>query len=128
MVVVVGVAAGAVLMSDGDDDPVPPPTAGAEIPASPEVTAVAAEGGTSSSVRVAVDPEFSLPRSRIPKDGIPPIYDPEFVSAGDSPLEDSSYVMGVAIEGEAHAYPVSLLNGREMVNDVVGGIPLLVTW
>lgn len=47
-------------------------------------------GDTSSSDRVDVDPDFDRVRSRIPKDGIPPVYDPEFVSAAESPLEDSS--------------------------------------
>ena len=36
--------------------------------------------------------------------------------------------MGLAINGEAKAYPVEVLNFREMVNDVVGGVPVLVTW
>ena len=36
--------------------------------------------------------------------------------------------MGVEINGESKAYPVGPLNYREMVNDVVGGVPVLVTW
>jgi hypothetical protein len=36
--------------------------------------------------------------------------------------------MGVAIRGEAKAYPVGLLNSREMVNDKLGRTPILVTW
>ena len=32
--------------------------------------------------------------------------------------------MGVAIAGEAKAYPVGLLNYREMVNDELAGIPI----
>ena len=34
----------------------------------------------------------------------------------------------VAINGEAKAYAIGPLNGREMVNDTVGGTPVLVTW
>ena len=37
-------------------------------------------------------------------------------------------VIGVAINGEAKAYAVGPLNSREMVNDTVGGVPILVTW
>ena len=37
-------------------------------------------------------------------------------------------VMAVEINGEARAYPISVLNSREIVNDVVGGRPILVTW
>jgi hypothetical protein len=36
--------------------------------------------------------------------------------------------MGVEIGDEAKAYPIGLLNRREMVNDEMGGIPYLVTW
>jgi hypothetical protein len=62
------------------------------------------------------------------RDGIAPIYEPEFVPAGESGYQDSELVMGVAIDGEAKAYPVGLLNGREMVNDELAGTPILVTW
>jgi hypothetical protein len=36
--------------------------------------------------------------------------------------------MGVALNGEAKAYPVTVLRIREMVNDELGGLPILVTW
>jgi len=48
--------------------------------------------------------------------------------AAESPLFDDDLVMGVAIEGEAKAYPVSVLRLREMVDDELSGIPILVTW
>lgn len=64
----------------------------------------------------------------LPFDGIRPVYDPEFVSAADAPLAEDELVMGVALGGEAKAYPVSVLRFREMVNDELGGIPTLVTW
>lgn len=62
------------------------------------------------------------------RDSILPIYDPEFVPAGEANYSDDELVMGVAIDGEAKAYPVALLNSREMVNDELTGIPILVTW
>jgi hypothetical protein len=62
------------------------------------------------------------------RDAILPIYDPEFLPADQAGYADEELVMGVAIEGEAKAYPISLLNGREMVNDELGGTPILVTW
>ena len=37
-------------------------------------------------------------------------------------------MIGLVINSEARAYPVTSLNRREMVNDVVGGTPVLVTW
>jgi hypothetical protein len=62
------------------------------------------------------------------RDAIRPIYEPEFVEAIDSPLHTDELVMGVAINGEAKAYPVTVLRFREMVNDELGGGPILVTW
>ena len=62
------------------------------------------------------------------KDDILPIYDPVMVSAEESGLEDYDHVMGLAIDGEARAYPVRELFSREMVNDEVAGVPVLVTW
>ena len=62
------------------------------------------------------------------RDAIRPIYDPEFVPADQAGYADDELVMGVAIDGEAKAYPVGLLNSREMVNDELGRTPILVTW
>jgi hypothetical protein len=64
----------------------------------------------------------------IPPDGIRPIYDPKFAPAGEAPLSDEELVIGVSLEGEAKAYPITVLRSREMVNDEMGGIPTLVTW
>jgi Protein of unknown function (DUF3179) len=43
-------------------------------------------------------------------------------------LADSSLVIGFDRGGEARAYPVDLLSLHEVVNDVVGGVPIAVTW
>lgn len=64
----------------------------------------------------------------LPFDGIRPIYNPEFVSAEEAGLKDGELVMGVAWEGEAKAYPVTVLRAREMVNDEMAGEPYLVSW
>ena len=37
-------------------------------------------------------------------------------------------VIGLELDGDAKAYPVSFLNRREMVIDWIGGTPVLVTW
>ena len=62
------------------------------------------------------------------RDGIRPIYDPGFIPALHADLAPSEMVMAVEIDGESHAYPISVHNSREIVNDVVGGRPILVTW
>jgi hypothetical protein len=63
-------------------------------------------------------------------DAIRPIYDPIFISVAEASeyLQGSELVMGVAWEGQAKAYPVTVLNRREMVNDDLAGIPYLVSW
>ena len=62
------------------------------------------------------------------RDSIRPIYNPEFVSASDAPYDNNELVIGVALNGEAKAYAIGPLNRREMVNDILTGIPILVTW
>jgi hypothetical protein len=63
------------------------------------------------------------------KDRIPSIDAPEFVpvsEAGDlSALEP---VIGLSINGDARAYPLRILTWHEIVNDVVGGVPVAVTY
>ena len=37
-------------------------------------------------------------------------------------------VLGVSLNGDARAYPIGVLTYQEMVSDIVGGVPILVTW
>ena len=67
-------------------------------------------------------------RQLLPRDGIQPIYEPTFVAASQSSWSGNTEVIGVQINGEAKAYPVSWLGGRELVVDDVGGEPILVSW
>lgn len=68
-------------------------------------------------------------RQLLRRDAILPIYDPEFIpDVANEAWDDSTLVIGLAIGGEAKAYPVSFLNRREMVVDSIAGIPVLVTW
>jgi hypothetical protein len=80
-----------------------------------------------TNVRVTDTNEYAFSQL-LPFDGIPPVYDPQFASAADAPLLDDELVMGVALGGEAKAYPVTVLRFREMVDDELAGIPILVTW
>ena len=73
----------------------------------------------------------SLPdgfRQLLPRDGIRPIYEPSFTTSSGVDWPAETQVIGVAAEGEAKAYPVSVLNRHEMVNDFIAGDPILVTW
>ena len=75
-----------------------------------------------------------VPREEIlsggpPKDGIPAILDPKFISPEKAGfLENSDPVIGVQIGSEARAYPIKILNWHEVVNDTVNGIPIVVTF
>ena len=66
----------------------------------------------------------------IPEDAIRAILEPEFVPAENVPslFRDTELVIGVAINGDARAYPIDILSSHEIVNDVVGGKPIAVTW
>ena len=63
-------------------------------------------------------------------DGIPAILDPLFVSAGEANewMEPDEQVLGLTINGDTRAYSVRMLSRHEIVNDVVGGVPVAVTW
>ncbi|MBW2280842.1 MAG: DUF3179 domain-containing protein [Deltaproteobacteria bacterium] len=62
------------------------------------------------------------------RDGIPALSDPEVVAASDADWPDDSIVMGVVQGGEARAYPVAILDWHELVNDSLGGKPILVSY
>ena len=63
-----------------------------------------------------------------PKDGIPAIDDPAFAPVAEAHLADNEPVLGLSIEGDARAYPLRILIWHEIVNDVVGGVPVAVTY
>ena len=67
-------------------------------------------------------------RQLLGRDDIAPVYSPRFVRARLSGLPREELVIGVSIAGDARAYPVRYLRWREMVNDEVGGVPVLVSW
>jgi hypothetical protein len=112
------------------DTPTPVPTVENLETAKP----VNPESPTNSEISPEPNPSIDLNLDKyvyvpmLPRDAIRPVYDPDFVQAIDSPLHPDELVMGVAINGEAKAYPVTVLRFREMVNDELGGGPILVTW
>ena len=65
-----------------------------------------------------------------PPDGIPPIDQPSYVSIeeADEWLSDSEPVLVLEIGDRARAYPVQILTFHEIVNDVLDGQPVLVTY
>ena len=67
-------------------------------------------------------------RTLLPFDAIPAISDPQFVSASEAKLDADAPVIGVTFNDESHAYSLYLLNGHEIVNDIVGGQKIATTW
>ncbi len=65
-----------------------------------------------------------------PKDGIPAIDAPQFVSVAeaDAWLEPQEPVVLVEIGDDARAYPIQVLMWHEIANDTVGGVPVTVTF
>jgi hypothetical protein len=74
------------------------------------------------------DPKEYRFAQMLPYDGIMPVYEPEFAPAEAAQLAEDELVIGVALLGEAKAYPIRVLRVREMVDDELSGIPILVTW
>ncbi len=69
-------------------------------------------------------------RTVLPKDAIPAILNPVFVSGvdADAQMVPQDLVIGVSIDGDHRAYSTSQLSSHEVVNDTVGGRPIVVTW
>lgn len=109
----------------------PPPSAGPTATASPDL----------SKLRVSTlnwKTDFSktnIDLSEIisggpPKDGIPAINEPHFesIAAARAWLADQSPVIALELNGDARAYPLAILIWHEIVNDTVGGVPVVVTF
>lgn len=64
-----------------------------------------------------------------PKDAIRALFAPPFARVGQAVhLRDDDRVLVFAHGEDVRAYPIFLLDGHELVNDVVGGLAVLVTW
>ncbi len=65
-----------------------------------------------------------------PRDGIPSIDFPTFVSITEAEewLADVEPVIALEINGDARAYPIQVITWHEIVNDIVGGEPIIVTF
>jgi hypothetical protein len=65
-----------------------------------------------------------------PKDGIPSIDEPRFVSVqeADEFLDAREPVAVVELQGEVRAYPLQILTWHEIINDEIGGEPVAVTY
>ena len=65
-----------------------------------------------------------------PKDGIPALDDPKFVSSGQANdwLDEQEAVIVVVVGEKARAYPIQILMFHEIVNDTLNHKPLSITF
>ncbi len=76
----------------------------------------------------------TIPKSEIlpggpPRDAIPSIDKPKFLPLSDATyLRDEDQILGFVERGVARAYPLRILVWHEIVNDIVGGRPIAVTY
>lgn len=64
-----------------------------------------------------------------PRDGIRSVDAPTFAAAAEAGwVRPDNPVLGVAVGGDARAYPVHLIEHHQIINDVVGGSPLAVSY
>ena len=99
-------------------------------------------GNTQTSGSINREPQAGgnflsdFPKDRIlsggvPPDGIPALTDPQFVELTSSEaayLSDEDLVLGVVLNGIAKAYPHNMGWWHEIINDVVGEQPIVVSF
>ena len=83
-------------------------------------------------------PPDAVVASGMPRDGLMALVKPEMLTAAGVEalnqegrgkfLLPTDRVVGLEVDGEARAYPVRFMRWHEVVNDVVGGVPVLVTY
>jgi hypothetical protein len=77
----------------------------------------------------ATIPVRSIESGGPPRDGIPSIDNPKFVSAAEADfLKPDDRVIGIEIAGQPKAYPIAILNWHEVVNDRSGTQHFVVTY
>jgi hypothetical protein len=57
-----------------------------------------------------------------------PYRSPDFVAADQIALDRDAMVMSFSAGGETHAYPVGAMGYHHIVNDIVGGVPVVATY
>ncbi len=100
----------------------------------------AAETGSSGASREdirmdALGNKYLVPADKIlsggpPKDGIPSIDRPLFVSVAEADdwIGDNELVLGFIHKGVKRVYPLQILVWHEIVNDTIAGDPILITY
>lgn len=80
-------------------------------------------------VKYLVNPD-KLSGGGPPRDGIPSIDDPAYIGVdeADAWIQDDEQVLAISRNGFERAYPLKIMVWHEIVNDIVGGEPILITY
>jgi hypothetical protein len=86
--------------------------------------------GLKTDLSRALIPTTEVVSGGPPPDGIPAIDRPAFVDprAADAWLRPAEPVLALQVNGDARAYPLQILIWHEIVNDIVGGRAVVVTY
>ncbi len=84
---------------------------------------------TDKGVKYIVDPD-RIVSGGPPKDGIPSIDDPKFVTVAEADkwIEDNELVLAIIRKGVERVYPLQIMVWHEIVNDKIVGDPILITY
>jgi len=90
-----------------------------------------ANASTSSEVTYVTDGDERYDiRNVLPRDAIQAIFEPRLFTTdlAVDQYRNTDLIIGVSINGDHRAYNVAHLSSHEVVNDVIGGKPVAVTW
>lgn len=82
--------------------------------------------GESEPAEPVVDPADFLDVTS--PESIPAVDEPKFIAPDEADLPDQEPVLAIDIEGDRRAYPLRIMVWHEIVNDVIGGQPIAVTY
>jgi hypothetical protein len=57
-----------------------------------------------------------------------PFERPSFSRADEAKLDGDEKVIAISVGGEARAYPIRIVSYHHLINDVVGGVPIVATY
>jgi len=84
---------------------------------------------TDDGTKYLVHPDKIVPGGP-PKDGIPSIDEPRFVTVkeADQWIQDNELVLALTYKGVKRVYPLQIMVWHEIVNDFLAGDPVLITY
>ncbi len=84
----------------------------------------------SSVANADIEEEYDrLARQVVPRDGFPVLFDPVLTPVDKAKgIGEKEPVIGVVVDGDAQAFPISIMGRHELANIVCGKKPLTVSW